>query len=193
MPYRKDLLPQVDSYLPLDTEGGAPYHMIIGDVQAMPLPDACCDSVGCSEVLEHLPRPEDAVAELARVLRPGGTLVLSVPFLSRLHEEPHDYFRYTSHGLRVLLTRHGFDVREIVATGSVFGFLGHQLSTLVVVPVYRIPVIGQIFFWVNALLVVLPAWLLDRLPGFRAKFPLGYVVVAERPTLAAPVAPRSAA
>jgi len=61
------------------------------------------DCVFCTEVLEHTVQPFDAVAELHRVLRPGGRLILTVPFNFRIHGPLPDCWRFTEHGLRALL------------------------------------------------------------------------------------------
>lgn len=60
------------------------------------------DVVLCLEVLEHVARPEAAAAAIRRVLKPGGLLIGSTPFLLGIHDAPHDYYRYTAHGLRRL-------------------------------------------------------------------------------------------
>lgn len=82
------------------------YHPdIVGDVMALPLPDASEDAIICLAVLEHVPRPWDAMREMHRVLKPGGSLFLYVPFLSPYHAMPGyygDYFRFTEDGLRSL-------------------------------------------------------------------------------------------
>lgn len=82
------------------------YHPdIIGDVMNLPLPDASYDTVLCLAVLEHVPRPWDAMREMHRVLKPGGTLMLYVPFLSPYHAMSGyygDYVRFTDDGLRAL-------------------------------------------------------------------------------------------
>lgn len=87
---------------PVDT-----YHPdIVGDVMAMPIPDASYDAVICLAVLEHVPRPWDAIREMKRVLKPGGTVFLYVPFLSPYHAMPGyygDYIRLTGDGIRALL------------------------------------------------------------------------------------------
>jgi SAM-dependent methyltransferase len=134
----------------------------------------------CSEVLEHLPRPDRAIAELRRVLKPQGTLVLTVPFLRRHHAAPHDYFRFTEHGLRRLLEEAHLSVEELRPIGSVFGFLGHQVSSVIVVGSFGIPLIRLLVFWLNAALIVLPCFLLDHLSGLMRKLPLGYVLVARK-------------
>lgn len=91
----------------LGTQGARPD--VIARAEALPFADGVFDLVFSSQVLEHVPRVAPALAECARVLRSGGRLVLSVPFYWPLHEEPHDYTRFTSHGLRRSLAEAGFD------------------------------------------------------------------------------------
>lgn len=100
----KSLLEKVTYHVldPVDT-----YHPdIVADVMSMPsVPDASYDAVICMAVLEHVPRPWDAVREMKRVLKPGGLLLLYVPFLSPYHAMPGyygDYVRFTGDGLRAL-------------------------------------------------------------------------------------------
>lgn len=68
------------------------------------------DAILCISVLEHLPEPRLAIERLHAAMRPGGTAVIGVPFAYPLHDEPADYWRFTEHGLRLLLERH-FSVR----------------------------------------------------------------------------------
>jgi len=78
------------------------------------------DFVICTEVLEHVPRPWEAVQELHAVLKPGGTLLLTTPFNFRLHsnEQVRDYWRMSADGLRVLLQEvAGFEEVEITSIG----------------------------------------------------------------------------
>jgi ubiquinone/menaquinone biosynthesis C-methylase UbiE len=60
------------------------------DVQALPFRDAAFDAIKATELLEHVPDVPRALAECRRVLRPGGHLVITVPFLERLHSDPGD-------------------------------------------------------------------------------------------------------
>lgn len=87
---------------------------IVGDVETLQgIGDDTVDAVFCLEVLEHVRRPEAAAAAIRRVLRPGGLLVGSTPFLLGIHDQPHDYYRYTSHGLRHLFgAMEMLDLRE---------------------------------------------------------------------------------
>lgn len=80
------------------------YHPdIVGDIMHMPIPDASYDAVVCLAVLEHVPRPWDAMYEMIRILKPGGSILLYVPFLYPYHAMPGyygDYFRFTEDGIR---------------------------------------------------------------------------------------------
>jgi SAM-dependent methyltransferase len=84
----------------------------------LPYPDGSFDTVLCTQVLEHVPDAELAMGEIARVLRPGGHALVTVPFLYPTHEAPYDFWRYTHHGLRGLVRRHGLEVRTLEAQGG---------------------------------------------------------------------------
>ena len=80
------------------------------DARALPFGDASVDGVVLKDVLEHVEGPWAALRECARVTRAGGTLVLWMPFLYPVHDAPHDYQRFTRHGLERYLAEAGFDV-----------------------------------------------------------------------------------
>lgn len=99
---------------------------IFYDGQSLPLRDACVDNVLCSQVLEHVFDPLTFLAELHRVLRPGGRLMLTVPFVWDEHEQPYDFARYSSYGLRHLADKSGFETltaRRTLADASLFAQL----------------------------------------------------------------------
>ena len=85
---------------------------------AFPFGNAEFDSAVCNQVLEHVFNPDDFVREIARVLKPGGALLLTVPFVWNEHEQPYDYARYSSFGLRALLERNGFTVGSLFKTNA---------------------------------------------------------------------------
>ena len=74
------------------------------DVENLEFPDATFDAAVCWSVLEHVPHPDRAVAELYRVLKPGGEIWVQLPFLFPYHESPRDYWRVTPDGLRLWMT-----------------------------------------------------------------------------------------
>jgi len=78
----------------------------------LPFRPGAFDGVICSELLEHVPDPRVVLGEAHRVLRPHGRLLVCIPFLSRIHGDPHDYGRYTDSFLRETLERVGF--RDVV-------------------------------------------------------------------------------
>lgn len=96
------------------------------DGRHFPFPDARFDAVLCSQVFEHVFTPADFLREIHRVLQPGGRLLLTVPFVWDEHEQPHDFARYSSFGLRAQLEQAGFRVeaqRKSVADSRVLAQL----------------------------------------------------------------------
>jgi SAM-dependent methyltransferase len=96
------------------------------DLVEIPVEDARFDHVVLTQVLEHLPEPAKVLAELHRVLKPGGTLWLTAPLFYAEHERPYDFFRYTRFGLRHLLESAGFEVLEIDWMEGYLGTLSYQ-------------------------------------------------------------------
>lgn len=91
----------------------------IGDLNfSMPYDDESFDTVLSSDVIEHLWNPIGVMNEFWRVLRPGGVIVLGTPFNYWLHEEPHDYFRWSPHAVRKLASKANFDVVEMRYCGG---------------------------------------------------------------------------
>jgi SAM-dependent methyltransferase len=97
---------------------------IVAPLHSLPVPDGSFDAVLCTQVLEHVPDPAVVLSELCRVLVPGGSLWLSVPFVGQLHEEPFDFFRYTEYGLRSLVEAAGFTDVRVEPIGGYFSSLG---------------------------------------------------------------------
>lgn len=77
-----------------------------------PLQNSSFDSVLCTQVFEHVFFPENFIREIARVLKPGGKLILTVPFVWDEHEQPYDFARYTSFGLKSFLEKNNFEIIE---------------------------------------------------------------------------------
>lgn len=101
---------------------------VYASAEALPFAARAFDTVLCTEVLEHLRDPRAAVAEAARVLRPGGHYLVSVPFLYGVHEQPWDFSRFTEHGLRHVLESAGFDVVHLVERGGAVAVIADLAS-----------------------------------------------------------------
>jgi len=78
---------------------------LVSDAHALQIEDESFGVILCTEVLEHLHTPEQAISEMYRVLQPGGKLILTTRFMYPLHDVPHDYFRYTQYGLQHLFRK----------------------------------------------------------------------------------------
>ena len=119
---RYDDLFKFYSYTKMDIKTG-PNVDVSGSADKIPFSDAKFDSVVCTQVFEHLPHPYRGAREIARVLKPGGQLLLTVPQMNELHEEPHDYFRYTKYGLTVLFENVGLRLVHMEARGGYWSML----------------------------------------------------------------------
>lgn len=183
MPFRRYLEEScVDTYEGLDVERRSAETIHLEDAQRMPsIPSVSYDGVVSLYALEHMPKPWLALAEIVRVCRPGGTIVLALPHLSRLHEEPQDYWRFTPHGLRALGEAEGLEIVEINTVGGLWSFLGHQISTLMICSSWAFPVLRWIVFGVNYVFVVRLAVVVDQLTSTRLKFPANVIAVFRRP------------
>jgi SAM-dependent methyltransferase len=151
----------------------------LADLCALPFPDATFDAAIHIVTLEHLAEPARALAELARVLVPGGRVLLVAPQDWEIHQAPHDYFRYTRYGLAHLLAQAGLEPLSVDAVGGYFRLLSRRLLN------------GLQFFsggarWLAfplaGLLLAPPALLLPALDPLdrERNFTLGYVCTAQK-------------
>ena len=147
----------------------------VGDLETLPFADGRFD--GCLNVvtLEHVKDPQKVLCELGRVLRAGGELLLVAPHEWEEHQEPHDYWRFTRYGLRLLMERAGFVEIKVEPVGGFFRLLARRLAhapRMLPWPLGLVAVVG-LAPWV----LILP-WLdgLDR----RKNFTLGFVCRGRR-------------
>ncbi len=156
-------------------------HVDVSCDLTAPLPflDGEFDTVLLTDVLEHVPTPEALFAEIARILAPGGEVILTVPFYYPLHETPHDYYRYTAYALRRFVAQHGLDLVVLEPLGGVPEVLADLLAK-------QLADLGRVGRWLAVLLQRGVSWYVGTKPGRRASsrsartFPLGYFLVARR-------------
>jgi len=100
---------------------------VVSSIENIPLPDESFDAVLCTEVLEHVPEPVQAIREMARLLKTGGVLLLTAPLGSGLHQLPHHYYGgFTPTWYRHFLPAADLDLIEIAPNGGFFKLLAQE-------------------------------------------------------------------
>ena len=101
---------------------------IVCDIISIPEPDASFDAILCSEVLEHVPAPAKVIDEFVRLLKPGGTLILTAPFASLVHFTPYHYCSgFSRYWYEYHLPQSGFKIIELSPNGDWFAYLHQRL------------------------------------------------------------------
>jgi SAM-dependent methyltransferase len=147
----------------------------IADLTALPFPAQCFDACLNIVTLEHLREPACALREIERTLTSTGRLLLVAPHEWEVHQSPHDFYRYTRHGLEYLLSGAGFEDYTIEPVGGYFRLLARRLLN-------GLQFFPGPWFFVAALFLVPPALVLplfDALDRER-NFTLGYVCIARK-------------
>lgn len=157
---------------------------VFADAAALPFGSSSVDGVVCLEVLEHTREYQTALREFARVLKPEGTLVLSMPFMYPIHDAPHDYQRLTEHGLRRDMAAAGLGVVSLRKTGHSVRAGGLLFNLALVGGLYArrrlLDYLALPFVAVLVLVVNLTSWALSWvLPDWKA-LGTGYEIEASR-------------
>lgn len=180
-PYKARLRERGVEVITMDIENRSGDVDLVADLQHMPaVESASVDAVICTEVLEHVADPSAALAEIARVLRPNGVLVLSVPHLSPIHEAPNDYYRYTRYGLAHLFERAGLEVLEMGAAGGLLAFLGHGMSQAFFTTTSALKPLRPAAWALNYVVLVRLLDLVDRTLGLSSIYASNWVVLARK-------------
>ncbi len=109
----------VDKYITLDNDVGSKAD-IIASAENIPLESESVDSIICTQVLGDIKNPGKALKEFYRVLRPGGTVLLTESLMNQVHDEPNDFWRFTNFTLKYLLEGAGFKIIIIEQRGGFF-------------------------------------------------------------------------
>lgn len=100
---------------------------VVADAQNIPIKSNSIDCVKCTELLEHVESPENVLTEVARVLKPGGALIISMPFNFQIHGDPYDFQRYTDKKL-IRLLEDNFEIISIKKQGLFFTVLAQMIQ-----------------------------------------------------------------
>jgi len=153
------------------------------DGRCLPFPDRSFDGVICTQVLEHVPNAQSLLEEMNRVVKLGGGLIISLPFIWQEHEEPYDFTRFTSFGITELLRGNGFEIKCIVKdTGAIEAiaviFNSYIISNLI--PPIR--GVGRIVAFTICFPIQLVALILQKILPDSGKLYLNLVVYARKNT-----------
>lgn len=147
--------------------------------QVLPFKDCSFDTIILSDVLEHIPNPDQLCSEISRILNSDGHLIMNVPFYYWVHESPNDYYRYTHFALKYLIENNNL---TLIKNESIGGSL-EVLSDIVIKHLAKLPLVG---FYISNLLTMLILWLIKTSIGKRWTnstnylFPYGYFLVAKK-------------
>ncbi len=188
MPFRPLLGPGA-SYTGIDVPSAQAFGMrkspdiVAFDGRVIPFPDASFDHVLCTEVLEHVEEPSALIAEMLRVLRPCGTILVTVPFSARVHHAPFDFQRFTRFGLERLFLN--FKDVELEERGDDLSVIANKFIAVAarlikprpfVALLWRLPILAAL---TPVVLVALFVAHLSMLYGWGSRMdPLGYAVQA---------------
>ena len=163
----------------------------VSDLSAIPVSDGSFGAILCSEVLEHHPEPIAVVKELARILEPGGRLILTAPLSSGIHQEPYHYYGgYTPWWYERFLAAAGFENICVEANEGSLRFFGQEALRFIRTTLpfgTGLPFLGQLL-WMPVWIVLVPflgvlipvlCKFLDQFDRER-RFTVGYHVTARR-------------
>ena len=133
---------------------------ILGSIYDFEYTDDSFDTVLATEILEHLNKPKEAVSRLYRLLKKGGTCVLTTRFIQKYHPSPNDYYRYTEDSLREIFSE--FEEVKVI-------YQGNRLTAIWMMLDSRF---APFVKYLNPLIA--------RINVKKTNFPLGFVVVARK-------------
>ena len=167
----------IDEYVGMDLTSSE--ADIIADAKALPIESNSVDAVLCNQVIEHDEEPVKIIAEIRRILKKDGILILSAPQMGRLHGEPDDYYRFTKWGLNYLLEKNGMKIEVIEPHGGIFRAIGSHLNFFIIEYFgknkLRRYLLRHTIIALNNLIFAF----LDKLPTWE-KDTLGYNIIAKK-------------
>lgn len=201
MPYRKKLEPLVDSYTGVDHPEASKLYKsdykidVLANAKKLPFKDRTFDIALLIQVLEHVDSPNQVIKEAARVLKPNGILIISVPFFYPLHDMPYDWGRYTSSALKSSVEQADLKILKLKTQGIFFESWLQMLNTFLIKRIndmllnLKSPTIVLLIFMIifsipliilsNVIILILIS-LVKIFPKYPDYFPLEYLIIAKK-------------
>lgn len=120
--YRQLIKEKSTDYIAFDMKPGKNID-VVGDALNLPFSDKSFDTVISNQVLEHVEKPWIMIKEISRVIKPGGICILTAPFLEPYHQDPGDFFRYSTQGIQSLFKNENFEILECATCGRMFSVI----------------------------------------------------------------------
>lgn len=200
MPYRKDLEPLVSEYIGVDHPEVSKLYKgvkpeVLADAKKLPFKEKSFDIALLLQVLEHVDDPAKVIKEAARVLKPKGVLIISIPFFYPLHDMPYDFGRYTPTSFKSFIEDSSLKLIKIKTQGTFWQFWFQMLNTFLIkrindmilnlnvytaillIPMIILSVPVVILSNCLVFLINLVSGLMPKYPDY---FPLDYLVVARK-------------
>jgi SAM-dependent methyltransferase len=183
-PY-EDFFPK-DTYVGVDVEvSGAKNSMKTPDYfydgLNLPFETESVDGVISTQVLEHVPNPRLLITEMSRIIKPNGSIILSIPFVWQEHETPFDFSRFSSFGITELLNNAGFEIEEIIKDTSSIETIAILLNVYILNNLTpKIPGIGFVFNFIFCFPIQLIALFLKFILPDKGSLYLNLIVKAKK-------------
>ena len=193
-PYKQMLKSYFDNYVSADFEVTNAHHSVRRDIyinndQTINVEDESYSCVVISEVLEHVYKPHVALAELNRVLVPGGYVTGTVPFFMWEHEKPYDFHRYTYFGLKRMFEENGFEIVKLDYIGDIIGVSTYCFSKICGVFLKPFRIIKPLHFILKTIVripsllyyaLVKISFVRSFLRKYFGEYPFGFVFVLKK-------------
>jgi SAM-dependent methyltransferase len=155
-------------------------HTVDLNNEKIPLAADSVDTVLCTDVLEHIKKPEQLFSEMARILNRGGNLILTVPFMYWVHDAPYDYHRYTRHKLIDFCEQNQLKVVSLESFGGLPEIVYDLISKGFSFDLFplKMPLLP---IWRRIGMLLYPTRLIRGISSqSKELFPLGYILVAQK-------------
>ncbi len=153
---------------------------VICDVHNLCFKDNSIDVIKATELFEHVRYPEKGLKECYRVLKGGGHMIISIPFMFPIHADPHDYYRYTEMKWRDLLNQTGFKIEKLIIMGRFFTVFADMIKTLMKSMPKGIRHLSYILIPFLNLIIKLDNWKFVKKHKYLNKYTTGYFIILKK-------------